>query len=211
MSRWRRDTSMQVFIQSHWIATIQLIRTRTRTSIRIRINSASVCRHLANKTIKDIKRCGCHSFGWTSTPPTVATSDQICWKYKKKTKQNKTETENRNAKLHKNNNNKMRKRVKRKTKRRLDADAANEIRKELPNASVASIDRFVSPSFLFHHLFDWLARSARACSFAWLCSAPLYSALRLHNQQRAALNGATNHIKSMSLRKFWKHRYLRLC
>lgn len=98
MSRWRRDTSMRVFIQSHSIATIQLIRTRTRTSIRIRINSASVCRHLANKTIKDIKRCGCHSFGWTSTPPTVATSDQICWKYikkKNKTKQKpKTETPN---------------------------------------------------------------------------------------------------------------------
>lgn len=148
MSRWRRDTSMRVFIQSHWIATIQLIRTRTRTSIRIRINSASVCRHLANKTIKDIKRCGCHSFGWTSTRRLTRSAENI-------KKQNKTETENRNAKLHKNNNNKMRKRVKRKTKRRLDADAANEIRKELPNASVASIDRFVSPSFLlFHHLFD---------------------------------------------------------
>lgn len=79
----------------------------------------------------------------------------------------KKQNRNRNAKLHKNNNNKMRKRVKRKRKRRLDADAANEIRKELPNASVASIDRFVSPSFLlFHHLFDWLARSARACSVA---------------------------------------------
>lgn len=52
------------------------------------------------------------------------------------------------------------------------------------------------------NLFDWLARSARACSSAWLCSAPLYSALRLHNQQRVALNGATNHIKSMSLGKF---------
>lgn len=164
-------------------------------SIRIRINSASVCRHLANKTIKDIKRCGCHSFGWTSTPPTVATSDQICLKYKKK---NKTETPNC-IKIIIILANKMRKRGNRKTKQRLDADAANEIRKELPNASVASIDRFASSPL--HH-FDWLARSARACSSAWFCLAPLYSALRLHNQQRVALNGATNHIKSMSLRKF---------
>lgn len=74
--------------------------TRTASSIRIRINSASVCRHLANKTIKDIKRCVCHSFGWTSTP---ADSRSIWPDLQKKIRKTKTETEN--VKLHKNNNN----------------------------------------------------------------------------------------------------------
>lgn len=198
MSRWRRDTNMQVFIQSQLFNLFELVLELRFGYESIRPVSVGIWLIKPSKTLNVVGAIHLAELRPRRQSQRLTRSAENI-----KKKQNKTETENRNAKLHKNNNNKMRKRVKRKTKRRLDADAANEIRKELPNASVASIDRFVSPSFLlFHHIFDWLARSARACSFAWLRSVPLYSALRLHNQQRAALNGATNHIKSMSLRKF---------
>lgn len=71
-------------------------------------------------------------------PPTVATSDQRSVR-----KNRKTETKKKMPNCIKIIiiiANKMRN----KHRERLDADAANKIRKELPNATVASIDRFVS-------------------------------------------------------------------